>query len=273
MSRGQQGQVFKTGQQQNQQYNNEAQTSFDTTQKDIGSYGAAVGQFRASNPYQQGGQAQTVENQQLSDTAAGMAESAGQAVQGAAVRTGQNPAGAIAATENMDIQNQRALAGEEAGATERRLAADTGYKAAGLSGVADVAKMQDTVAEQQAKAAQGALGTEEDAAKTPSFMDELGQGLITAGSNFAGGYGAGMGKAAGCWVAAEVFGGWYEPRTAKVREWVFGPFAKGWFGGRIANLYLCYGERLARMMRRHKPIRWALTQLCHYALRQAVKRG
>jgi hypothetical protein len=109
-----------------------------------------------------------------------MGESAGQAIQSAAVRTGQNPAGAIAATEKMQQQNERTLVGDQAKATESRLASDTGYQAAGLEGLSKVQGMQDTLAQQQAAAAQGALGTEEEAAKQPSFLDELGQGLISS---------------------------------------------------------------------------------------------
>lgn len=182
MSRAQQGQVLNTAQGENQTYNQNAQTSFDTTQGDIDSYGKAVGAFSAANPYGQGGAVQTAQNQEASDTAAGQAQAAGQAVQSAAVRTGQNAGGAIAATENMEEQNARNLAGQEASDTVGRAAADTSYQSAVLGDTAQVANMQDTLSQQQAGAAQGALGTEEQAAQTPSFLDELGQGLITGGA-------------------------------------------------------------------------------------------
>jgi len=181
MSRGQQGQTFNTASGENKALNTESQTSFDTTNKDIGNYASEVGKFNAANPFVQGGQAQTAENQQLADTAAGLAESTGGALQAAGVRTGQNTGGAIAATENMDIANQRALSGEEAAATEKRLAAGTGYQEAGLEAGAKIPAFQDTVAQQQGQLAQGALDTGEKAAQTPSFMDELGQGIIQTG--------------------------------------------------------------------------------------------
>ena len=185
MSRAQQGQVLKTAQGENTAYNANAQTGFNTTNQDINNLGAATNKFIAGNPYQQGGQAQTLENQQLSDTAAGEAQAGGQALQSQAVRTGQNAGGAIAATEQMQEGNQRALAGEEAAATQQRLAAGTGYQEAGLGALGDVAKAQDTVAQQQGQLAQGALDTGEKAAQTPSFLDELGQGLISAGAKHA----------------------------------------------------------------------------------------
>src|SRR5579872_1380784 len=272
MSRSQQGQTFNTASGENKIYNTEAQTSFDTTNKDIGNYASEVGKFNAANPYVQGGQAQTVENQELADTAAGGAQAAGQALQGSAVRTGQNAGGAIAATENMDIQNGRALAGEEAGATERRLAAGTGYAETGLNAAEKIPGMQDTVAEQQAQAAQGALGTQEQAAQTPSFMDELGNGIIQAGVGFASGDGAGYGKALGCWIAAAIFGEDFAtgPKTLLVRNWLWTQWIwQHWYAKPILCLYSRYGERLSK-----KPwIIKLMRPLFEMALKQAVKHG
>ena len=182
MSRAQQGQVLDTAKAENSTYNQNAQDAFTKAGQDISTYGDAVGKFQAANPYVQGGQAETAENQVTADTAAGMGQSAGQAIQSAAVRTGANAGGAISATEKMQQENERALVGDQAKATESRLTAGTGYQEAGLEGLSKVQGMQDTLAQQQAAAAQGALGTEEQAANTPSFLDELGQGLITGGA-------------------------------------------------------------------------------------------
>lgn len=194
MSRAQQGQVFQQAQGQANTNNASANTSFSTAQQDLGDYESELGQFKANNPYVTGGQAETAENQQLADTAAGGARAAGEALQSAAVRTGQNEGGAIAATEDIAAQNERALAGQEAGATQQRLAAETGYNEAGLEGQAKLGQMESNLGGEEAKAAQGELGTEEQAANTPSFLDELGSGIIQAGANFAGGFGAGYGK-------------------------------------------------------------------------------
>jgi hypothetical protein len=197
MSRAQQAQVGSTAAGENQTFNQDATNSFKTTQGDIGDYATAVGAFRAQNPYGQGGQAETAENQEIADTAAGGAQAAGSALQSAAVRTGQNTGGAIAATEDMQAQNERALAGQEATATQQRLAADTGYNTTALNATAAIPGMENQVANEEANASQGALNTQEQAAQTPSFLDELGQGLITAGSNFAGGFGMAMCPAKG----------------------------------------------------------------------------
>ena len=244
MSRGQQGQVFNTGQGENATYNTDAQTSFKTAQGDIGTFANEVGAFNAANPYGQGGQAQTAENQATADTAAGLAQSSGQALQGQAVRTGQNTGGAIAATKSMEAANDRALVGQEAGETQARLAAGTGYQETGLKAQEAIPGMEDTVAQQQAAAAQGALGSEEQAAQTPSFMDELGQGLISAGPGFAQGFGQGFGQSKGCWVAAAV---WDEdfftgPKTNLVREWLWSEWVQNWYAPLILKLYSKIGK-------------------------------
>lgn len=202
MSRGQMTQTFNTAKDQNQQYNNLANTSFNAAQEDIGktqgeigSYGEELAKFKAANPYVTGGQAETAENQQLADTAAGMAESAGQTLQSQAARTGQNAGGAIAATEHMQQENARNLMGQEAGATERRLAAGTGYGEAALGGQATKEGMQAGLTAEQAglaseegKLAQGALGIQEGAAQTPSFFDTLGSSFASSlGKTLGGG--------------------------------------------------------------------------------------
>ncbi len=196
MSRAQQGQVFSTGQAENKNYNADANSSFSNAQGDITGYGDALSAFKAANPYVTGGAAETAENQSIADTAAAGSQAAGEALQSQAVRTGQNAGGAIAATENIAEQNDRNLMSEEAKATEQRLGAGTGYGEAVLSGTGTQEGMQASLADQEAKTAQGALGSEEQAAQTPSFLDELGQGLIQTGVGFASGFGTGLGKKA-----------------------------------------------------------------------------
>lgn len=75
----------------------------------------------------------------------------------------------------------------------------------------------------------------------------------------------------GCWVAAEIFGGWHEPRTELVREWLFDDFAKRSIGRVICDLYLRHGERVAQSIRAHRSLRWIFTKVCDAALEQAVR--
>jgi hypothetical protein len=173
------GSVYGTAGKTQQNYGNLANSSYNAAQQDISDYGSAVGKFNANNPYVQGGSVETAQNQQASDTAAGLAESAGQSLQGAAVRTGQNAGGAIAATEDMQEKAQRALTGEEAGNTIARAGANTGYEQAGLGGLATKQSMQDAMAAQESGASQAALNTQQQAAQMPSFMDTLGTSFAT----------------------------------------------------------------------------------------------
>jgi hypothetical protein len=85
-----------------------------------------------------------------------------------------------------------------------------------------------------------------------------------AGAGLTGGLSAAFPKPAPCWVAAEIFGGWYEPRTVLVREWVY-------THPRLLALYLRHGERMAAAIRRHRTLRVLFTVICKAALRQARK--
>lgn len=197
MSRSQQNQVYDQEQKTNQTYNQNAQNAFQQAQQGVTDYKNQLGKFTASNPYTQGGEFQTSMNKQLGDTANAGAKSAAQAIQSAAVRTGSNPAGAIAASEAIADQNERNLATQEGNADAQRIGNEAGYNQTALSATAIPEQMQDTLAQQQAATAQGAAGTEEQAAQTPSFMDMLGNGLIQAGVGFASGAGGAMCPARG----------------------------------------------------------------------------
>lgn len=266
MSRAQQGAIEQTATANSAADTAKSNTSLDTAQTDINNYGSAVNKFAAANPYVEGGQAETATNQQSADTAAGLAQSAGQGIQSAAVRTGQNAGGAIAATEEMQQQNERALVGQEAKSTEDRLASGTTYQDAVLGDQAKQQGMQEQLGTAQANIAQGQLNTGEDAAKTPSFMDELGQGLITTGVN--------AGKAflqPGCWIAAELYGGWEDPRTTLVRSWLFTDFSHRWYGAPLCWLYMLFGERMAERIKTRPRLRSGFQWLFNKALKAASK--
>jgi len=195
MSRGQQGQVFNTAMGENKNYNALANTSFNAAQQDITGFGNELNAFKANNPYVQGGQVETAQNQELADTAAGFAENAGQMLQANAVRSGQNAGGAIAATERMQHENQRALADEEARATAQRVGSGVGYNEAVLGGREKMEGMQNQIAEEEGKLAEGALSPAEEAAKTKSFAEEFGDPFANA-----------FGKAAGTAASGALFG-------------------------------------------------------------------
>lgn len=70
----------------------------------------------------------------------------------------------------------------------------------------------------------------------PSFLTRMNQ----SGQNVA--------TALGCWVASEIFGGWYNPKTIGARIWL-NIEAPSWF----RKLYMRFGERFASFIK-NKPI-------------------
>ena len=66
-------------------------------------------------------------------------------------------------------------------------------------------------------------------------------------------FGAAGGAAAACWVAAEVFDGWEDPRTHAARRFIFTKLPK-WVG----KLYVKYGERFAAFISTRPALRKAV---------------
>lgn len=85
--------------------------------------------------------------------------------------------------------------------------------------------------------------------------------------------GAGTGAAITkyCWIAAEIFGGWYDPRTVRVRGWLWFEFSRTWYGSALVALYRRFGERVAKQIRRDPLLRVLFTPIFNLALRKAQK--
>ncbi len=111
------------------------------------------------------------------------------------------------------------------------------------------------------------VGHQVEAAKTPSFWD-------TFGADIAGGVGAAAGAfaggKAGCWIAAELWNGWFDPRTVLVRNWLNGEFRKSLFGSMVVGLYARIGKRTAGRIRRYPFLRRIFTPLFNLALKKAM---
>lgn len=265
MTKSQSKQAFNSASKQQGTASDNAQSSYTSAVGDIGDYKASLADYAAKNPYVQGGQFQTATNQQLADTAAGGAKAGEQAITGAMVRSGLNPAGAIAAGKQVSQENSRNLMDAEAKANEARLQGLTGYNTTVLGASAKPEEMEADLMKSQLGSEQGALGAETDAAKTPSFWQELGQGAINGGVAFAGGMGA---KA--CWIAAHVFGGWERSSTILVRHWLLLKFARTWYGYPLILLYMMFGEWVAdKLMPRSK----IATSFFRWLFNQALERA
>lgn len=98
------------------------------------------------------------------------------------------------------------------------------------------------------------------ASSTGTEMLGLGEGLAAdAASAFS----------KGCWVAAEVFNGWGDPRVDAARNFIFNIWAKESFvGNLVAKLYLAIGERVAHLVKRSKILRAVFTPLFEIAVRK-----
>ena len=105
----------------------------------------------------------------------------------------------------------------------------------------------------------GQTGTGSGTSSTTSsagFFQPGGFGSTVAGG-FSGGFGQGIGTAAGaallgCWVAAEIFGGWLKPKTCQARRFM-NLKAPAW----LKNIYFTHGERFAEFIK-DKPVIKAL---------------
>ena len=267
ISRSQQGQVFKQSQAEQGQAFGDAENSYTKAQQDIGNYESQLGKYASSNPYTAGGEFQTDTNRVLANTADSSATSAGARLQGIAARTGQNPGGATAATEEMQQANERNLGGQEASAERERIGSEADYNKGVLSATAAPVAMETSIASGQGGMFGHALSAEEEAAKTPSFMETLESQVAATGQAFA--EGAGKGMTAGCWVAAELYGGWGDPRTKTLRAWFLGPMK----GSILGRLYLRYGERVAKQIRYHLILRRVVRRFFDHLLEQATAWG
>lgn len=179
MSRSQQTQTFNTASGESATNEANAQQSEQNEQQDINNQESQLAKFSANNPYVQGGEYQTAQNQTSSNTADANAAAGRATLQQQAERTGQNPQAANATASSLAQADERANAAQQANATTQRIGSEAGYNETGLSDAAKIAGEQESLASLQGGQAQGELGTSEQAANTPSFLDELGNGLVS----------------------------------------------------------------------------------------------
>jgi hypothetical protein len=272
MSRGQQQNVINTASSQDTTNFGNAQSAFGQAQNAESNYQNQLNKFVSGNPYTQGGEYDSTISTGLANASDAGSNSLKGALQSQALRTGQNSAADAATAASNAQQNTRNLSSSLANAQQQRINSEAGYNQQALSASAQPVSAESGLYGTASGEGNQELGTQETASQTPSFWDEVGNGLAggLGGALTAGG--AAYGKAAGgCWVAAEAFGGWEDPRTHLVRGWIFGTFQHTKIGGIIAKLYLRFGERAAMLMRQSKIVRWGLTLLCNLALRQARK--
>lgn len=96
--------------------------------------------------------------------------------------------------------------------------------------------------------------------RRPSWLAQAGLAAIGGASAAAGSaFGTSFGKQAGCWVASEIFGGWFEPKTVAARFYVnnLGPKF-------FLSFYLKHGEAFARRLKGRKLIKLLIRPIFEY---------
>lgn len=273
MSRQQSTQTYNTASSQNATNFGNAQSAFGQTQNDIGDYKNQLAKYVSSNPYAQGGQYDATINPQLANTSDAGANSLAGALQSQAKRTGQNSAAALATANSGAQANTRQLSSDLASAQQSRINSDAGYNETALNATAVPAQQESSLYGTSGSQANQELGTEEDAAKTPSFWDEVGGG-IAGGLGKGLSYNSGSGGPSGsvCFIAAELYGGWDNERTVLVRTWLHTEFSQHRVGRMLVALYVRFGERTSGLIRKHPSLRWVFLPLFNAALRKAQGR-
>lgn len=194
MTRPQQTQTFNTASSENQTNENTAQQAEQQQQTGINSYGTAIAKYAANNPYVQGGQLQTAQNAVTSNSSDAAASALKAQLQQQAQRTGQNPNAANATASSGAQAIARNLGATQAADTASRVGSEAGYNQTALAAQGQIPGMEGNIAGEAGGQANQELGTQEQAANTPSFGEMLTNSLLSAGGQFAGGAGQALGK-------------------------------------------------------------------------------
>lgn len=121
-------------------------------------------------------------------------------------------------------------------------------------------------------------GTQSTLANSPSMMDSLTSILPGIGAGASAASAAGVGGTAGsildvigsiglafCWVASELYGGWFAPETVAIRGWLL----ETWYMAPFVALYRRYGKQWAEFIRTHTVARKMTRKLFDVFLRIA----
>ena len=115
----------------------------------------------------------------------------------------------------------------------------------------------------------GVQGMNAAANQYGNLYQESAQGKASTTSGITGLAGTAAEFASLCWVAEALFGGPGERRTEMVRYWLKHTYSKTFVGHIFCQLYLRFGERVAKQVRAHKPVRYALQPLFNWFLVKA----
>lgn len=177
MSRGQSSTAFNTASNQNATDFSNAQDAFGSTENSIGNYNNQLAKFASSNPYQAGGEFDSTINTGLANASDAGSNSLKGALNETALRTGMNSAADTATAASNAQQNTRNLSSNLAQAQQQRIGSEAGYNQQALSATTEPINANASLYGTTNNAADSTLGTEEGAAKEPSFWDQVGTGV------------------------------------------------------------------------------------------------
>lgn len=108
-----------------------------------------------------------------------------------------------------------------------------------------------------------ALGSATTAANEANKGSQLLNTIVGGGLGVLGSY---LGKPpAGCWVAAELYGGWFSPETCAIRNWIW----TTWWMKPFALLYMKFGQQWTEWIKRNASARRMTKRLFDWFLREA----
>jgi hypothetical protein len=174
MSRGQSTQAFNSASNENTTDFGDAQSALGSAEDAIGNYNNQLAKFVSGNPYTPGGEYDQTINTGLANVSDAGANSLAGALQAQARRTGQNSAADAATAAAGAQQNTRNLSSGLAAAQQQRIAGEAGYNQAALGASVAPISANQSLYGSSSNAADSLLGDETNAAKTPSFWDEVG---------------------------------------------------------------------------------------------------
>jgi hypothetical protein len=183
---------------------------------------------------------------------AGVVSGQGQVVQGqGAVTQGQagvtQGAGQVVGENAAVAGEQNAITGAEANQANQTLAPANIYQSGSNALTGDNTSL---------------INTQQNIDAQPTFWQKAALGAIQAG----GAVGAAAVK---CWIAAELFGGWEDPRTILMREWLWNDYNRTPFGALVVRAYEMFGAAVARAIRKPGVLRSFFKQIFEAGLRRA----
>jgi hypothetical protein len=174
MSRGDSKKVTNAGLANSAADQAAASASLAAANKNIGDYSNRLNTFINANPYKEGGEFQ----QDQSQISASAADTGSSAIRDKlardAITSGENTGGYANNVAEAQRQATRDQATQMAESNQARIGAKSAYDKAGLDASALPADLQARLYGTALGGANGALGVAGDSAKTPSFLDTLG---------------------------------------------------------------------------------------------------